>query len=148
MPRTKDVPLWLPPLLLALALIALFHRLLLGETLFWGLPTLQFYPWRQFAFSELGAGRLPTWNPYLGAGAPLLANYQTALFYPPNWPLLVVPDAVGMSLIAVATYRVDVARHVAVPRRAAVGHVRARCRGVGVCAGRLFDRARVLIPHG
>ena len=101
MPRTKDVPLWLPPLLLILALIALFHRLLAGDTLFWGLPTLQFYPWRQFAFSELGAGRLPTWNPYLGAGAPLLANYQTALFYPPNWPLLVLPDALGMSLIAV-----------------------------------------------
>src|SRR5207247_2949860 len=52
--------------------------------LFWGLPSLQFYPWRDFAMSELAQGRLPLWNPYNGAGAPLLANYQSALLYPPH----------------------------------------------------------------
>ena len=85
----RDIPRWFPFALLIAALVALFHPLLRGETLFWGLPSLQFYPWRQFAFDELSAGRLPTWNPYLGAGAPLLANYQTAIFYPPNWLYLV-----------------------------------------------------------
>jgi hypothetical protein len=97
----RDIPRWLPFALLILVLIALFHRLLSGETLFWGLPTLQFYPWRQFAFAEIGAGRLPTWNPYVGAGAPLLANYQTAVFYPPNWLFLLLPDPQAMSWIAV-----------------------------------------------
>ncbi|MBN2303158.1 MAG: hypothetical protein JXQ72_01695, partial [Anaerolineae bacterium] len=86
--------------LLALAILALFHRLLAGEVLFWGLPSLQFYPWREFAFDELRAGRLPAWNPYVGAGAPLLANYQTAVFYPPNWFHLLLPDGVAMSVIA------------------------------------------------
>jgi hypothetical protein len=97
----RDVPAWLPLALIVLVLLVLFHRLLAGETLFWGLPALQFYPWRQFAFEELRAGHLPTWNPYLGAGAPLLANYQTAVFYLPNWLFLLLPGPQAMSLIAV-----------------------------------------------
>jgi hypothetical protein len=97
----RDVPAWLPLALILLVLLVLFHRLVAGETLFWGLPTLQFYPWRQFAFEELRAGHLPTWNPYLGAGAPLLANYQTAVFYPPNWLFLLLPGPQAMSLGAV-----------------------------------------------
>ncbi|NDJ79262.1 MAG: YfhO family protein [Chloroflexi bacterium] len=94
----RRIPLSL--VLLVLVLLALFPRLLGGEALFWGLPTLQFYPWRHFAFGELSAGRLPTWNPYSGAGAPLLANYQTAVFYPPNWLWLVLPDPLAMNLVA------------------------------------------------
>jgi hypothetical protein len=34
---------------------------------------------------------LPLWNPLVGNGAPLLANYQSALFYPLNWLSLVLP---------------------------------------------------------
>lgn len=69
----------------AALLLALYHRLLLGEVFFWGLPALQFYPWREYALALLRAGHLPLWNPYSGAGAPLLANYQSALLYPPAW---------------------------------------------------------------
>ncbi len=82
---------WLPLSLLGLTILALFYRLLFGQVIFWGLPSLQFYPWREFALSELAAGRLPLWNPYNGAGAPLLANYQSALLYPPNWLSIVLP---------------------------------------------------------
>lgn len=96
-----EVPSWLPLALIMLVLGALFHRLFSGQTLFWGLPTLQFDPWRQWAFEELRAGHLPAWNPYLGAGAPLLANYQTAVFYPPNWLSLILSDPQAMSLVAV-----------------------------------------------
>jgi hypothetical protein len=81
---TRQLPNWFPLALLCLTLLALFHRLLLGEVLFWGLPSLQFYPWREFAMSELAQGRLPLWNPFNGAGTPLLANYQSALLYPPH----------------------------------------------------------------
>jgi hypothetical protein len=28
---------------------------------------------------------MPLWNPLVGMGAPLVANYQSGLFYPPNW---------------------------------------------------------------
>ncbi len=93
---------WLPFALIGAALLPLAHAVLAGETLFWGLPTLQFYPWREFAFAELRAGRLPAWNPYLGAGAPLLANYQTAIFYPPNWLMFVLPGPLAMSWVALA----------------------------------------------
>ncbi len=84
------------------ALLLLFYRLLLGEVFFWGLPALQFIPWREYAFELLRAGQLPLWNPFNGAGAPLLANYQSALLYPPNWLGLVLPLAWSMSLTAVA----------------------------------------------
>jgi hypothetical protein len=97
----REIPAWLPFVLLALVLFTLFHRLLSGQVLFWGLPSLQFYPWRHYAFDQISAGRLPAWNPYVGAGAPLLANYQSALFYPPNWLFLLLPDAQAMGVIAI-----------------------------------------------
>jgi hypothetical protein len=56
-----------------------------GQALFWGTPLLQFIPWWHYAWEMLSAGHLPLWNPELGMGAPLLANYQSALFYPPTW---------------------------------------------------------------
>jgi hypothetical protein len=87
----KRIANWLPEITLVLAVAVLFHRLLLGEVLFWGTPSLQFYPWREMASSALRRGRLPLWNPLVGNGAPLLANYQTAVFYPPNWLNLILP---------------------------------------------------------
>src|SRR5215510_12785569 len=90
-----------PLLILAGALLISFYRLLLGEVFFWGLPSLQFYPWREYAFDVLRHGQLPLWNPYNGAGAPLLANYQSALLYPPNWFGLILPLAWSMSVTAV-----------------------------------------------
>lgn len=83
-----------------LTVALMFHRLILGDVLFWGLPSLQFYPWRWFAFQELRDGQIPYWNPYNGAGAPLIANYQSAIFYPPNLLFLVLPGAQTMGLIA------------------------------------------------
>ena len=44
----------------------------------------QFYPWRLLAQKELGQGRLPLWNPYEMAGTPLVANDQSAVFFPIN----------------------------------------------------------------
>ncbi len=96
----RDALVWLPVLLLMLALALLFWPLAFGETLFWGLPALQFYPWRQLAFEQMASGHLPIWNPYSGGGAPLLANYQTAVFYPPNWLYLLLPGTTAMSVIA------------------------------------------------
>jgi len=85
---------------LLLVLIVVHHRLLLGEAFFWGLPSLQFVPWRAHAFDLLRSGTLPLWNFYNGAGAPLLANYQSALFYPLNWTGLFLPLAWSMSVMA------------------------------------------------
>jgi hypothetical protein len=89
-------------LVLGAALLVLFYRLLLGEVFFWGLPALQFVPWRDAAFELLRADQLPLWTSYNGAGAPLLANYQSALLYPASWLGLFLPLAWSMSLTAVA----------------------------------------------
>jgi hypothetical protein len=81
---------YLPLLVVGLALFIWFGPLLLGgKALFWGTPSLQFIPWWSYAFQTVLDGHLPLWNPGLGMGAPLLANYQTALFYPPTWILAV-----------------------------------------------------------
>lgn len=71
-----------------------------GRYLFWGTPLLQFWPWRQLAVEELRAGRLPLWNPHAGCGVPLLADHQTAVFYPPNLIFMLMPveRAMGVSL--------------------------------------------------
>lgn len=79
----REIPAWLPLLLMILTLVALFRRVFMGDTLFWGLPTLQFYPWRQFAFEELRAGRLPAWNPYLGRVRRCWQIIRRRCFIPP-----------------------------------------------------------------
>lgn len=91
-----------PLMPLAAALGVLFHRLLWGEVFFWGLPSLQFTPWRLLAIDLLRAGEVPWWNALNGAGAPLLANYQSALLYPLTWPSFVLPTAWMMSATAAA----------------------------------------------
>jgi hypothetical protein len=77
--RLPHLPLIIVPLIL------LSPVLFTGKALFWGTPAAQFIPWWKLAFDTLLSGHLPLWNPFVGMGAPLVANYQSALFYPPNW---------------------------------------------------------------
>ena len=71
--------------------LLLFAPFLLGRrVLYWGTVLFQFYPWREMARQALLSGHLPLWNPLVGNGAPLLANYQSAVFYPPNWLMVLV----------------------------------------------------------
>ncbi len=79
----KFVLPYLPVILLPLILFA--PTLFGGRALYWGIPGLQFIPWRAYAWESLRQGLMPLWNNLNGMGAPLLANYQLALFYPPSW---------------------------------------------------------------
>jgi len=91
-----------PYLISGLAPALLFAPFLVGAQMFyWGTPLLQFYPWRHFALEAVRAGHLPLWNPWLGNGAPLIANYQSALFYPPNWLSLLVPLDLSLNWLLV-----------------------------------------------
>jgi hypothetical protein len=67
---------------------------------FWGLPYLQFVPWRHYAWTLLRQGVFPLWNPMNGLGAPLFANYQLALFYPPAFPLFLLDELFGAAGLA------------------------------------------------
>lgn len=42
----------------------------------------QIYPWETLTIDIIRKGQIPFWNPYNFAGSPLLANFQSAVFYP------------------------------------------------------------------
>ena len=94
----------LPTFLLAGVVLALFGRALLaGSGSVISAPggdvLLQFLGWREYGFSRLAAGDVPLWNPHTFSGQPFLGNWQTALFYPPNWLHLVLPTAFTITLL-------------------------------------------------
>lgn len=62
--------------------------------------TNQWYPWRLYGFGMLRDGVMPLWNPYSFCGAPFIANWYAAVFYPPNWIFLALPahEALGWSV--------------------------------------------------
>lgn len=73
-----------------------------AQMVYWGVPIVQFAPWRSLFLQAWRAGEWPLWSSMLGLGAPLLANYQLAAFYPPNWVLLFLPLDYGHNLLMVA----------------------------------------------
>lgn len=62
-------------------------------------PIRQQYPWREIAVALEKNLSLPLWNPYNFSGSPLLANFQTAAFYPLNIFFFFLPFAYAWSLL-------------------------------------------------
>ena len=62
-------------------------------------PVRQQYPWRNLVINLEKQGQLPLWNPYNFAGSPLLANFQSAAFYPLNFLLFLFPVSFGWSFL-------------------------------------------------
>lgn len=84
-----------------LAPIILFLPVLIpGKALFWGITSIQFIPWHWEALRTLQNGELPLWNIWNGMGAPLAANYQSAVFYPPTWLTLLAGWLGGLQAMA------------------------------------------------
>lgn len=54
-------------------------------------PVRQIIPWKMLVVDQLSKGQLPIWNPYEMAGKPLLANFQSGVFYPLNIFLFIKP---------------------------------------------------------
>ena len=78
-------------LVIALALM-FFWKLVFTNLILVGVDSfLYFYPYKAYVAQALRAGRFPGWNPHLFMGSPLFANMQTAVLYPPHWPLLWLP---------------------------------------------------------
>ena len=92
----------IPPIVITLVPLLLFWRLVFaGEVLYWGVPLYQFYPWHTLVVEAIRSGQLPLWTDLLGNGTPLLANHQSATFYPPNliyW-VMSVERAMGYSVV-------------------------------------------------
>jgi hypothetical protein len=88
-------------LLLLLTLAAGYRLAFSGWIMARGDTYSYHYPYWDARAAALRDGHLPLWTPDLFAGAPLLANPQTALLYPPNLTLigLDAPDAVRVSAL-------------------------------------------------
>ncbi|MFQ5613130.1 MAG: hypothetical protein ACE5H9_13455, partial [Anaerolineae bacterium] len=86
---------------LALPLVLLWRLWWGGQVLFWGVPLTQFYAWHSLVKAALLDGHLPLWNFYLGNGAPLLANHQSGVFYPPNLLYLLLPVERAMGYLVI-----------------------------------------------
>lgn len=90
-----------------LYLLLLFFPLILfsaiifsGKAIFWGTPLTQFIPWWTLAWQMVEKGLPPLWNSLSGMGAPLMANYQSALLYPPTWIYFLLYNVGGVALMA------------------------------------------------
>lgn len=65
-------------------------------------PVRQLLPWRDLAIDLFKKGEISLWNPYSMAGAPLLANFQTAAFYPFNILFFLLPFTIAWSFLIIA----------------------------------------------
>jgi len=77
----------------------------------------QYFPWRHFAAGELHSGRIPLWNPFQFCGTPFLANGQSAVFYPLNFPFWVMDTARAFSWSALLGSLVALSGTYALARR-------------------------------
>jgi len=59
----------------------------------------QIYPWKTLSLGLLKIGEIPLWNPYSFSGTPLLANFQSAIFYPFNILYLFLPQIKAWSTL-------------------------------------------------
>src|SRR4030043_1388774 len=62
----------------------------------------QIYLWKEFAFDQFKKAQFPLWNPYTFSGQPLLANFQSSVYYPFNlFYLITKPDNAWILLIVI-----------------------------------------------
>jgi hypothetical protein len=94
----RRFPILFISLIIILPFLLFWRWVFKGEVLFWGTLLFQFWPWHHLAKTISIAGEWPLWNPLLGNGTPLLANLQTAFFYPPNLLYLFLPVEHGLTL--------------------------------------------------
>lgn len=78
-------------IVLASCLIIFFFPILFGKVFFFADTLTFFYPHRHVASLYLKQGKLPTWNPYIFTGTPLLADAATGSLSPFMWLYLVLP---------------------------------------------------------
>jgi hypothetical protein len=85
----------------------------------------QFYKF--YLHASIHAGELPLWNPYVALGCPFLANPETAVFYPPNWIFIVLPEMPALYLFLAfhfwlaGFFFIKLGRQWAAPRGVAIG---------------------------
>ncbi len=63
-----------------------------------------FYPMRFVLAQSFKAGELPLWDRHMGMGFPLLADFQSGVFYPPHFFYLILPFFTAVRVIFLFHY--------------------------------------------
>ena len=100
-PRTPRYVRWIPFAVFALLpAIVIRFSLASGEFLFGSDVIDTFYYYRALVGDSLASLRLPTWDTLNLCGFPLLADPQSAVFYPPNWLFAIFPAGGAWTFLA------------------------------------------------
>jgi hypothetical protein len=98
---------WLLLPALALLPFVVFYRAALLRAVFFAYDVQNyFYAYLPIGPGAVRRGELPLWNPYAFSGMPLLADGQTALFYPPNWLFYVLPAAAALNYATLVQFAI------------------------------------------
>jgi hypothetical protein len=101
MTRRRDLPLLL--LLVALPVLAYAPALRAARLLGPGDGAELHYPLRAAVWDAYRAGDLPSWNPSIFLGTPLLASYRPGAFYPLMPPLAALPNFQAFQCLVLAS---------------------------------------------
>jgi hypothetical protein len=93
---------------LLVALPALIYGVpaLLGHAVLPGDDITQNFPLRVFAGSQIRAGQLPLYDPYIWSGAPLLAGWNAGAAYPLTWLFAILPGIAAWTVNLIVTWAV------------------------------------------
>jgi uncharacterized membrane protein YfhO len=113
-----------------------------------------FYPFHAFAGRAVRDGSFPLWNPHILAGAPFLANAQSALFYPPNFLYYLLPVPVAWTacllirMVACALFMTLFVRSIGGTRTGAIfsGIVYSSCGFMTTWQGQALGDAVIWLP--
>src|SRR5215208_7842885 len=97
MRRRRDLPLLL--LLAALPVLAHAPALRAGRLLGPGDGADLHFPLRAAVWDSYRSGDLPSWNPAIFLGTPLLAAYRPGAFYPPMFALAALPAFLAFQVL-------------------------------------------------
>lgn len=61
----------------------------------------ELYPWKTVVTYEVKQGKIPLWNPYNFSGSPLLANYQSQVFYPLSIFYYILPQIIAWTILII-----------------------------------------------
>jgi len=102
-----SLPTLFPICLVVLAVLVFSHEMIFSNKipLFRDLGPF-FYPMRFSLAESFSAGEFPLWNRHMGLGFPLLANFQSGTFYPPNLIYALVPFFTAIKAIFIFHYLV------------------------------------------
>lgn len=62
----------------------------------------QIYPWKSLSIDQIKKGEIPLWNPYNFSGSPLMANFQSSIFYALNLLYLILPQITAWTILVIA----------------------------------------------